>query len=177
MINLKIGKVFAIIGGILSLLGIFLFSLVDMDGFIYINGIDGILNIPGLFGEDGAFFADLAGVGHWVIILAEVGVILYLLSWLFQFLGAKFRFFSALGSIFPLFVGTMLLLGIFSVEADFIMEINLFLLVALGGSAPLIDGIIPLEIGLGSDGLTVGLIVLLLGAFISFISIFMKRED
>ena len=173
---MKIGKLLAIIGAVLSFFGILFFTLLDGGGLLFIYGIQGFINIPEIFGTVGDFIALGLGVDKWVIIVIEIIIILYLISWLFQFLGAKFRIFSLLGSILPLFVGIIVFLVALGVTADFFVNILLFLIVTLAG-APLVDGVIPLDIALGTSGLTVGSILVLLGALISFVSVFMKRED
>ncbi|MHA1646859.1 MAG: hypothetical protein ACTSVL_04730 [Promethearchaeota archaeon] len=176
MIDMKIGKILAIIGAVLSFLGIMFFTLIDGGGFFFLSGLQGFINIPEMFGAGGDLIAVGLGVDKWVIIVIEIVIILYLISWLFQFLGAKFRIFSLLGSILPLFVGIVIFLVALGVTADFFVNILLFLIVTLSG-APLVDGVIPLDVALGTSGLTVGSILVLLGALISFVSVFMKRED
>ena len=173
---MKIGKILAIIGAVLSFFGILFFTLIDGGGIFFLSGIQGFINIPEMFGTTGDLIALGFGIDKWVIIVIEIIIILYLISWLFQFLGAKFRIFSLLGSILPLIVGIFVFLIAFEVTADFILNVLLFLVFALAG-APLVEGVIPLDVPLGTSGLTVGSILVLLGALISFASVFMKRED
>ena len=173
---MKIGKLLAIIGAVLSFLGILFFTLIDGGGIFYLSGIQGFINIPEIFGTTGDLIAVMIGVEKWVVIIIEIIIILYLISWLFQFLGAKFRIFSLLGSILPLIVSIVIFLIAFGVTADIFVNILLFLVITLAG-APLVDGIIPVDVVLGTTGLTVGSILVLLGAILSFVSVFMKRED
>ena len=173
---MKIGKILALIGAVLSFFGILFFTLIDGGGIFYLSGIQGFINIPDMFGTTGDMLAFGLGVGKWVIIVIEIVIILYLISWLFQFLGAKFRIFSLLGSILPLIVGIFVFLIALGVTADFFVNVLLLLVFALAG-APLVDGVIPVDVALGTSGLTVGSILVLLGALLSFVSVFMKRED
>ncbi|MHA1584766.1 MAG: hypothetical protein ACTSVU_04550 [Promethearchaeota archaeon] len=162
---MKIGKLFAFLGGLFTFVGMFVFTLIYSDGSSYVTGINGFIKIPDMFG----------GVSF-LMILAEIGIILYLISWLFQFLGIKFRFFSLLGSLLSLIVGIFVLLAVLGVSAGFIVDVKDFIISSMTNSNEIISGIIPLNIKLGAD-LTIGLLVILLGSFISFISVFMKRKD
>jgi hypothetical protein len=173
---MKIGKLLAIIGAVLSFFGILFFTLYDGGGLFYVSGLQGFINIPNMFGAGGDTLALSTGMGKTAIIILEIVFILYLLSWLFQFLGAKFRIFSLLGSILPLIVGLIVLLLMLGVTVDFFSDIFLLLTYALNG-VPLVDGVIPLDIPLGTTGLTLGTILVLLGALLSFVSVFMKRDD
>ena len=173
---MKIGKLLAIIGAVLSFFGILFFTLLDGGGLLFIYGIQGFINIPEIFGTIGDFIALGLGVDKWVIIVIEIIIILYLISWLFQFLGAKFRIFSLLGSILPLIVSIVIFLLALGVTADFLVQIGAFIVLALLGT-PLVDGVIPVDVALGTTGLALGSILVFLGALISFVSAFMKRED
>jgi hypothetical protein len=65
----------------------------------------------------------------------------------------------------------------FGASGEFFENVLGFLLFALGG-APLVDGIIPVDVAFGPTSiLTLGTIVVFLGALLSFVSVFMKRED
>ncbi len=140
------------------------------------SGIQGFINIPEMFGTNGDILAFGLGVDQWVIIVLELVIILYLISWLFQFIGIKFRIFSLLGSILPLIVGIFVFIIGLGATGDFIAKVGIFLVFALTG-APLVDDVIPLDVPLGTTGLTLGSILVLVGALVSFVSVFIKRED
>ena len=78
-----------------------------------------------------------------------------------------------LGSIPPLIVGFFVFLYALGVTTN----VNEFLGFALGFRPPSVERVLPIHVPLGTTGLTLGTILVLLGAIISFVSVFMKRED
>ncbi|MHA1510091.1 MAG: hypothetical protein ACTSRX_00055 [Promethearchaeota archaeon] len=170
---MKTGKILAIIGAVLSFFGILFFTLINGVEFVPTYGIQGFINIPLMFGGKGDSLAWGMDVGKAVIIVMEIVIILYLISWLFQFFFFFFRIFSLLGSIPPLIVGIFVSLYALGVTTN----VNYFLGDALGSRPPLVERVLPFHVPLGTTGLTLGTILVLLGAIISFVSVFMKRED
>ena len=93
----KIGKIFALIGGILTFLGTYAFSLTTIIGSpLYVNyGIGGILQLVELF--------KLGVVGWpWLLWVFVIGYMLYLLSFILQLIGMKSRIAAFFGSLLPL---------------------------------------------------------------------------
>lgn len=117
------GKVFCILGGIITLLATFLFS------FAYnIFGIGFLLNIPLLF-----------QTGIPLIIIMTIVFIIFLFSGLFIILGVKSRVIAIIGSIFAIAVGAYFLLTFLGVLP---LEIAQFAF--LFSHLPLVPDIIPL---------------------------------
>jgi hypothetical protein len=130
------GKIFCILGGIVTLVAMYIFSFGDFPFLpgTYFYSIGFMLNIPNIFGS---------GQILWII-LAIVGII-FLVSGIFIILGVKSRVIAIIGSIFAIGMGVYFILTIFLVlPAEAGQFIALFLYPAL------VDGIVPFHFGLGS---------------------------
>ncbi|MHA1272787.1 MAG: hypothetical protein ACTSQP_08665 [Promethearchaeota archaeon] len=148
-----------IFAGILTILGSFVFSWMNLGGG-YVNGL-------GAVGRFTSFLSDLSLSG----IINLLIVIIFLLSSIFIFIGIKSRALSIIGSILPIFIGLMWLLyyelGIIS-STWFLNIIAIF-----SGDLIIIQDILPMYLEFG--GFAVGPILLLFGGIFSFISGCMDR--
>ena len=167
------GKILAIIGGILSLLAIFLLTWVVPSGTDVVSGIGGAMNIPDLFGTLGDNIAATLGMAGWIVYVILAVEVLLLLSWIFELIGTKVRFLAFLGGFFPFVIGVFLILGGL-LTVGFIDDI-VGIISATAGNAPLVEDIIPFNFDFA--GITVGAIVMTLGGLFGIISSFMKRDD
>ena len=129
------GKIFCIIGGIVTLLACFLFSFGDFPLFpgSYFFGLGLFLNIGDIFAS-GLVLA---------IVFAILGIIL-MISGLLIILGVKSRAIAIIGSIFAIFMSVWFLLSFYLVfTGDLLLGVTVFV------NVPLVEGFIPLHVGLG----------------------------
>ena len=96
---------------------------------------------------------------------------MFLLSGIFQLIGIKSRVLAIIGSIFVLLVGILVLLGVFDVLNKIAWVENIF-----GDPVPIIDGIIPYDLVLGSGPASLGLYVLIAGGALGLVAGFMGRD-
>ena len=152
------GKIFCIIGGIVTLLACYLFSFGDFP-FIpgtYFYGL-------ALFQTLGAIFGS-GNVG--IIIFAILGIIL-MISGVFIIIGIKSRAIAIVGSIFAIFFGIYFILSFYLVlPAEAAAYVAPFLYL------PLVEGFIPLHVGLGGTlfaGVGLGTYLLIGGGVLGLI--------
>ncbi len=164
------GKVLSILVGILTIVATFVLSWVSVNvpPIYYAYGIGIIKNLPAMFTNADALGVTLEIPGFAIYIIAGI-MIVFLLSGVFQLIGAKSRALAVIGSIFVLLIGILTLLGIFSVVINVDWVTNIF-----GDSVPLIDGIIPYDLPLGPASL--GLYILFAGGALGLIAGFMGRD-
>lgn len=129
------GKVFCILGGIVTLVATYLFTFGNSAFYPgqYFYGIGLILNIPNLFQSGQVLY----------IIIAIIGII-FLISGILIILGVKSRALAIIGSIFAIFIGMYFILAIFLVIP---LEIGQFIGIFL--NYELYIGILPYHVGLG----------------------------
>jgi hypothetical protein len=174
------GKVLAFLGGLLTLVGTYVFAIYGVGGYVA-SGIGFFLNlfgagvaIPGLF-EGASGYAALIGVDvivYWVLLIL---FIVFLISGILQFVGVKSRAVAFIFSLFPLVVGVMLILVFFTTILGPIS--GFFTLTFIGEQY---GSIFPFMINLGNYvGVDVGLggFIILAGGLLGLISAFLKRED
>jgi len=149
------GKVFCIIGGIVTLLATYLFSFATP--FLY--GIGFLLNIPTWF-----------STGNVLIIVMTIVFIIFLFSGLFIILGVKSRAIAIIGSIFAIVVSLYFILSLYGV-----LPLEAAMFVALFTHAPLVPGIIPVDVFLG--GVSLGTFILLAGGILGLIGGIMGPDD
>lgn len=141
------GKLFCIIGGIITLLATFLFSFAP---FIY--GLGLFLNLPLIF-----------SLGTIVEIIITIVFIIFSLAGLFIILGVKSKAVAIIGSIFALALGVYFMLSFYGVLP---LEVAIFTLlfghVSLG-AFPLLNTLMLGYAGLGTYLLLVGGVLGLIG--------------
>ncbi|MFX1418881.1 MAG: hypothetical protein ACFE9N_08180 [Promethearchaeota archaeon] len=129
------GKIFCIIGGIVTLLACFLFSFGDFPPLpgVYFYGLGLFMNIGDIFALGNAL----------AIVFVILGIIL-MISGLLIILGVKSRVIAIIGSIFAIFMSVWFLLSFYLVfTGDLLLGVTVFAYI------PLVDGFIPLHVGLG----------------------------
>lgn len=162
------GKLFAILGGLLTLLGTYVFAIRGIVGTVG-SGIGFIFNIGPLF-ENAAINSSSLGIDIIFYYILMVIFIIYLASGLLQILASNSRFVSLIFSLFPLGVGLMfILLEYTTILGDkSLFFSNFFYDVQYGN-------IFPFLINLG--GLALGAYLVLAGGALGFLSVFLPRED
>lgn len=135
-------KIFYIIGGLVTLLATFLFSFHSYFPGVDFYGIGFILNIPTLFTS-----------GDIVVIIMAIVFIVFLLSGIFILIGLKSRALAIIGSLFAIAAGVYFILVFYMG----ILEIDQFAFMFLSNA--IIDGILPLNIPIGTVSIAPSLII------------------
>lgn len=107
---MAIGKILIILGGLLSILGTFVFAVYNILPGLVGSGLGFALNIPDLFALDPA----LLGIDAIIYYLLLVVFIIFLVAGILQFVGLKSRIVGIIFSLFPLGVGLMFILLIYT---------------------------------------------------------------
>ncbi|MHA1111021.1 MAG: hypothetical protein ACTSR4_04880 [Candidatus Hodarchaeales archaeon] len=162
------GKIIAVISGILTFLGTFVFSLLTI-GPIVNYGVGGVINLIPLFQVASGW-----GVMEWVFV---IGYIIFLLSFILQLIGIKSRIAALFGSLLPIAVVVVVFLGYFGV-----WDFWTYLMVLSGEG--LVTTWFPMTFGFGLEfpaipGLMIdlGTFIVGTGGILSLVSVFLTRED
>lgn len=169
------GKILAILGGLITLVGTYCIAIFSFGGYVG-SGIGFLLNLfgigvasPGLFaGADG--YATILGLDVIIFYLLLVLFIIFLLSGILQFFGAKSRIVGIIFSLFPIVVGTMFILVFFT---EILGPISGFFTIVFVGE--LYGGFFPLMIDIGG-AVGIGSFVILAGGVLGLIGGFLPRE-
>ncbi len=161
------GKVFAFLGGLLTLVGTYVFALYGVTGSVG-SGIGFIMNIPDLFTEADTIAALLSTpVALYYVYL--VLFIIFLGAGVLQMLSIESRAVGFVFSLFPLGVG---LLFIFLAYTDFLgIKSAFFGNVFLGEQ---FGDFFPVLVNLGD--LALGVYLILAGGAFGILSVFMERD-
>ena len=168
VIKMANGKFLALLGGIVTLIGTFFFSLFT-SGALYNYGIMGAVGVLDAISGSG-----VEGVVFSII------YILYLLSFMLILIGIKSRIFAIIGSILPIAGMVFVILGAFGVWT---YPINwLGNAIGGGGMGPLVPGIIPVSFDAlllpGSySTIDLGTWIVGLGGLLALVSGFISREN
>ncbi|MFX0001362.1 MAG: hypothetical protein ACFE9Q_14360 [Candidatus Hodarchaeota archaeon] len=128
------GKIFCILGGILTLLGTYFFSFLPSLPGTYYYGLGFFLNIYSIF------------TSGWILyIIIAIIFIVFLLSGIFIIIGVKSKTLALIGSLFVLGFGVYMILAfyVFGLTSDITIFMAQFI------NAPLVEGIIPFDLFLG----------------------------
>jgi hypothetical protein len=143
------GKIYCIIGGLVTILVTFLFSFHTYFPGLDFYGIGFMMNIPALFTS-----------GDILVIIMTIVFIIFLLSGIFILIGVKSRGFAIIGSLFAIVVSGYFIfvfyIGILDPQFAF-----MFLDLAI------IEGILPLNIAIGT--VSIGPILVLAGGVLGLI--------
>ncbi len=165
----KTGKLFALFGAIITILGTYLFTLGEViPGTSYLYGVGGWANIGAVFQ-----YATSGAPDAWQAWIVGITLIIYLISGLIMLLGIKSRIAAFFGSLVPLAVGIILILGTFGVSV--LGMYGLYFLFLTG--APVVANVIPLTFEYSFMSLGWGTILVTLGGLLVLVSVFMTRED
>lgn len=159
------GKILALLGGIITLIGTFFFSLFTY-GTDYNYGIGSFMGLLDSFSGSG-----------WEGVVMSIGFLLYLLSFVLILIGIKSRAFAFIGALFPLAVMTFVLLGAFNI---WVYPVN-FIGNSIGGAGAAIS-FIPfsfdaLLLAGPYTNIDLGTWIVGLGGLLALVSAFISRED
>ena len=154
MFLIRLGKILVIIGAIVTLISTFLLSLSSNStlisllwfepGITHSNGLTFLLHIADIFTDPmGIVSHPSLGIDVQPSIILILGIILiiFAISGFIQLVGIKYRIAAIIGSILPLFVGIIFILGIFMTLPD-----NLLVIFLLMSDNPIVEGIIPFDV-------------------------------
>jgi hypothetical protein len=165
---LESGKLFAILGGLLTLLGTYVFAIRGIVGTVG-SGIGFIFNLGPLI-ENAELYSGALSIDIILYYILIAVFIIYLVSGLLQILASSSRFVSLIFSLFPLGVGLMF---IFLEYTDILGIKSLFFAYYFYGVQ--YGNIFPFLINLGD--LALGAYIVLAGGVLGFLSVFLPRED
>ena len=159
---MALGKIFIILGALLTILGTYVFAtLLFIPGYVG-SGLGFAMNLPSIIGVD-------PGADAVVFYLLLVLFIAWLASGVLQLIGLKSRIGGIIFSLIPLAIGLMLILLIYT---DILgMMSAIFTLMTVGEQ---IGGFFPILVPLGDLGL--GTYFLLGGGVLGIVGSSMPRE-
>ncbi|MHA1913980.1 MAG: hypothetical protein ACW986_11420 [Promethearchaeota archaeon] len=161
------GKILAILGGLLTILGTYVFAIYGSTPIVG-SGIGFILNIPELFADAGTI-APLLSTPVWLFYIYVIIFVVFLAAGILQIIGMKNRVISFIFSLFPLGVGLMF---IFLVYTDFLgIKSAFFAFVFIGEHYA---NFFPILVPLGD--LALGAYFLIAGGALGIVSVFAGRD-
>ena len=169
------GKNLTLVGGILTVIATYALCWFKRNILYlahYFNGIGAIENILDLFFHP-ELYAEYYELPTWTVYVIAVLVILFLISGALQILAIKKRSAGIIGSIMPIIISIMIILGVmFNLLPDLIKFLEIF-----GDSSPLIAGAIPFNYAILGRPESIGSYVLLAGGILGIIGSYMSREE
>jgi hypothetical protein len=165
------GKLLAIIGAFLTIIGMYLFTLYEFIPPTFVGGASSLLAI------DDVFQLAVANAGDpnvWILWVSGIVGILYFLSAFVQLLGIKSKIASLLGSIIPLTVIVFIILAIAGAWAGGIAGTLPFLHPVWGTSFTFP---FTFEYSFMPGGIGWGTYLVGLGSILSFVATFLPREN
>jgi hypothetical protein len=163
-----VGKILALLGGIITLLGTYIFAIYGGTSSYAGSGIGFILNIPELF-VDAETNAPLINTPILLYYIYIVIFIIFLASGVLQILSIRSRAVGFIFSLFPLGVGLMF---VFIAYTDFLGIRSAFFGLYFYGEQ--YGDFFPILIELGNIDL--GAYLLITGGVLGVISVFSDRE-
>lgn len=110
---MALGKIFVILGALLSIVGTFVFALFNpAPGWIG-SGLGFALNLPNLF-TNVAAIALLTGLEVFVVYIVLIVLVIFLAAGILQLIGLKSRVVGLIFSLFPLAIGIVFILLFFT---------------------------------------------------------------
>jgi len=163
------GKVLAIIAGIVTLLGTYVFAVWGAAGIWAGSGIGFIMNLGDIFSSADTIAAGM-GIEVWLFYIYLTVFIVWLASGVLQLIGIKSRVVIIIFSLFPLAVGVMLVLLAYT---DILGLKSAFFTLVMAGEH--YGDFFPIIVNL--DQLGLGVFFLLSGGVLGIISGILPRED
>ncbi len=168
MKSLGLGKGLAILAGLLTILGTWVFAMYSIGSFVgsglgYIENLDYLISNA----EGYATSLDLNIIVYWIIFGA---FLIFLVSGVLQLLGVKSKTAIFVFSLFPLAVGSILM---FLVYTDFLGTTSAFFSIFFHGEQ--FGGIYPILVPIGD--LALGTYLLIGGGAVGIISAILPREE
>ncbi|TFG19703.1 MAG: hypothetical protein EU530_05470 [Promethearchaeota archaeon] len=169
---MNFGRLLAVLGGLITLVGTWWFSLfispVIAGAPVY--SIGGILNFSWLVGNGAA----VLGVDNWVVYLILVVYSMYLLSFIAQLAGGKSRISAFIGSLLPLAVGVIIMIFSLTGGSTLGTVVNA---IGLFAGDPIIVGWFPFHYSVGVQFEALGTYAIIFGSLLALISSFIPRPD
>lgn len=143
---MKIGKIFVLLGALLTLVSTFFLSFGQTNGSVgrtYISGIGFLFNLPEIIGDVNIYVGYMSGEVM-VIYIVSIVLLVFLLAGIIQLIGLINRAVALTGSLLALSVGIVVILAI-------LIDIpgwGLNQYSSLLWRAPIVDGIWPLDVPL-----------------------------
>jgi len=153
------GKIFCILGGIVALLGTLFFSFYSIEILpgVYWTGY-GI----GLFLN----FVDIFQSGNILAIVFTILFAIGVISGVLILIGVKSRALAIIGSIFALILGIILFLNVgLTISLGFEIDSTVLYFV----ENPIVDGILPFDLPLGLNALSLGTVLLVGGGVLGMV--------
>ena len=164
---MALGKIFIILGALLSILGTYVFAIYGGTGYVG-SGIGFITNLSILF-ENADSFAIALSIEVWMFFILVVIFLIFLAAGVLQIIGIKNKVVGLIFSLFPLGVGLMFILLVYS---DFLgMKSAFFAIFFIGEHY---GNFFPIFVPLGD--LALGAYFLVGGGVLGVISTFLPRE-
>ncbi len=173
------GKILIVIGAILTLVSTFFLNLVTVDmpgailwmeaGLNYGNGLNFFMHITYLF-TNANIIASLMGIEVYLVYIITVLLIFFSISGVIQLIGVKSRAAAIIGSIMPLFIGIVIILGSFTTLPAILGGFGSFQL-----DNALVAGIVPYDLPLG--GISLGTYLLVAGGALALIGGIIGTSD
>ncbi|MFW9989989.1 MAG: hypothetical protein ACFFC3_15175 [Candidatus Odinarchaeota archaeon] len=161
------GKVFAFLGGILTLVGTYIFALYGDIGAVG-SGIGFILNLDEIF-ENADAFATLMDIPIALFYVYLVIFLIFLASGILQMLSIRSKAVGFIFALFPLGVGIMFILLVYT---DILGITSAFFAIFFGGEQ--FGDIFPILVPLGDIAL--GVYLILAGGVLGVLSVFMEHD-
>ena len=159
---MALGKIFIILGALLTILGTYVFAVFGISATIVGSGLGFAMNLPTIIGIDPGTEA----VAFYFMLVVFIG---WLASGVLQLVGLKSRIVGIIFSIIPIAIGLMLILLIYT---DILgMMSAVFTLMTIGEH---IGGFFPILVQLGDLGL--GVYLLLAGGVLGIIGLSKPRN-
>ncbi len=165
---MKSGQVLALLSGIITLLGTFVFAIYGVAGLFAGSGIGFITNLGDLF-TNAEGIALFLGLDVWIIYLLTILFLIFLASGILQMLGVKSKVLGFIFSLFPLVVGFMIIIFFYT---DILGPTTaVFTLYFIGEH---FGDFFPIIVSLGDVGL--GAYLLVGGGVLGIIGTFLPRD-
>lgn len=161
------GKVFAFLGGILTLVGTFVFALYGSTGIVG-SGIGFILNLDEIFGDADALAA-LMDIPVVLFYVYTVIFLIFLASGVLQMLSIRSKAVGFIFALFPLGVGLMFILLVYTQILG--VTSGFFAIFFIGEQ---FGDIFPFLVPLGD--LAIGVYLILAGGVLGVLSVFMEHD-
>ncbi|KKL98160.1 hypothetical protein LCGC14_1827200 [marine sediment metagenome] len=161
------GKILAILGGLITILGTFVFALYGSTGIVG-SGLGFALNIPDLF-TDAEFFAVAIDIPVALFYVYLILFIIFLASGILQMVGAQSRAVGFIFSLFPLAVGLLFILLVYTEILGITSAFFAFFFIG-----EQFGDFFPILVKIGD--LSLGVYLVLAGGVLGILSVFMERD-
>ncbi len=176
---MKTGKIFVLLGALLTLVSTFFFSFGQTngaDGRTYISGIGFLFNLPEIIGDVNYWMAFTGGESM-VIYIVSIVLLVFLLAGIIQLIGLASRVVAIIGALIALSLGIVVILVI-TIDIPGFSLYSLLL-----WRDPIADGIWPLDVplmatsGFYYQSLSLGSVMLVAGGGLGLVGGILGVKD